>query len=344
MRLKAEEIEGHLKRRGIAALYLVAGDEPLRRAEVVQAIRDAAGADAERVVLYAEGAFDWQALRHQLDSPSLFSTRRLIELRLSGAGPGVPGSKAIIACAERPTRGDVVLITASGLDAKTRQSAWYRAIDKAHVVIELRPIGPAQLPRWIEERARRLGLNLEREAAVFLAERVENNPLAAHQELEKLALLSPAGPIGMKALAGAIADSSRYDAFDLVAAAFAGRLDQAEKVLRGLNEEGAEPVMVIWAILRELRLACQLSWRSGRGEALEALFAEYHLWEARQGPLRETLRRHTTEGLRELLLAAGQVERVIKGMERQDPWLALGDICLHLTGPRPVGKVRSTGP
>lgn len=335
MRLKADEVEAQLRRRGLAALYFVSGDEPLRRIEIVAAIRDAAlaGGHAERVVLYAEAGFDWQALRHHLDSPSLFSATRLIELRLGESGPGVQGSKAIIACAERPPTGDVVLITASGLDAKARQSAWYRALDKSGVVIEVRPVSPAMLPRWIMERAQRLGLTLEHEAAAFLSERVENNSLAANQEIEKLALSAPGGRIGLAELQGAIADNSRYDAFDLVAAALAGRLDQSLKVLRGLRAEGAEPVMILWAILRELRLACRLSWRSGRGEALEALFAEHHIWPARQGPLRDALKRHTSTGLWALLLLAGRAERGIKGMgERHDPWLALDEICMRLAG------------
>ena len=53
--------------------------------------------------------------------------------------------------------------------------------------------------------------------------------------------------------------NNRYDAFDPVAAALAGRLDQPLKVLRGLRAEAAEPVMILWAILRELRLTCRLS-------------------------------------------------------------------------------------
>ena len=194
------------------------------------------------------------------------------------------------------------------------------------------------LPRWIMERARRLGLTLEHEAAAFLSERVENNPLAANQEIEKLALWSPGARIGLAELQGAIADNSRYDAFDLVAAALAGRLDQSLKVLRGLRAEAVEPVMILWAILRELRLACRLSWRSGRGEALEALFADHHIWPARQGPLRDALKRHTTGGLWALLLLAGRAERGIKGIgERHDPWLALDEICMRLAGRGPLG-------
>jgi hypothetical protein len=131
----------------------------------------------------------------------------------------------------------------------------------------------------------------------------------------------------------AIADNSRYDAFDLVAAALAGRLDQAFKVLRGLRAEAAEPVMILWAILRELRLACRLSWRSGRGEALEALFAEHHIWQARQGPLRDALKRHTTTGLWALLLLAGRAERGIKGMGERS--VIVRGICAEPRIPEP---------
>ncbi len=335
MRLRPDDVERELRRRGLAALYLVIGEDPVRHAEIVAAIRAAAeaGGRSERVVLHADTGFDWQALRHHLDSPSLFSAARLIELRLGDSGPGVQGSKAIVSSAERPPAGDVVLITATGLDAKTRQSAWYRAIDKSGVVIEVRPVAPAILPGWIIERAGRLGLILEREAAAFLAERVENNPLAANQELEKLVLMSPGARIGLREMQEAIADNSRYDSFDLVAAALAGRLDQALKVLYGLKEEAAEPVMILWALLRELRLACRLSWRSGHGEPLPALFEDHHIWQARQGPLRETLKRHSTRSLWAILCLAGRAERAIKGMgERQDPWLALAEICMRLAG------------
>jgi len=95
-----------------------------------------------------------------------------------------------------------------------------------------------------------------------------------------------------------------YDAFDLVAAWPARSGPQGPLRPPG-GSRGArhDP---LWAILRELRLACRLSWRSVRGEALEALFAEHHIWEARQGPLRQALKRHSTAGLWALLLLAGR--------------------------------------
>ena len=190
MKLKAEQISAHLQK-GLLPIYLVSGDEPLQVAEVCDAIRARARDKgcSERLVFNVEAGFDWDALLQARDSLSLFAEQRVVELRLPTGKPGEAGAKALIAYAARPPAGDVLLVMSGKIDKDAQRSKWFAALDQAGVVVQVWPLGIAQLPAWIERRMRVKGLQPSVEAVSLLAERVEGNLQACAQEIEKLLLL-----------------------------------------------------------------------------------------------------------------------------------------------------------
>ncbi|MDQ3564056.1 MAG: DNA polymerase III subunit delta, partial [Pseudomonadota bacterium] len=173
-------------------------------------------------------------------------------------------------------------------------------------------------------------LILDQEAAMFIAERVENNLPAASQEIEKLRLSLPSGKAGLEDVVAVVADSSRYDVFALVNCVLEGRPARSLSVLAGLRAEGTEAALVIWSLVRELRILCRLAYNQARKLPLEPLFEEFRVWDRRKAALKPVLRRHTVASLRELLLAAHQVERAIKGASPGDPWLMLAEVAIGL--------------
>jgi len=96
--LRADQLTAHLQR-GLAALYLVHGDDPLLAMEAVDAIRAKARAQgfSEREVLSVERSFDWGALHAAAAGMSLFGDRKLVELRIPTGKPGAQGGEAIAA-------------------------------------------------------------------------------------------------------------------------------------------------------------------------------------------------------------------------------------------------------
>ena len=321
MPIRPDELDGFLKSRGLPPVALVSGEEPLLTGECLDRLRHEAREQGftEREVLNVESGFDWGRLAAAADNLSLFGDRRIVELRIPSGKPGQPGSKALVEfCGKAPP--DVVLIVSTGrLDPAQRKGKWVQAIDRAGVAVQVWPIERDRLPRWLGARAQRLGLRPDPEALQLLAERAEGNLLAAAQELEKLRLLVGEGAVGADTVREVVADSARYTVFDLSEAVLAGDTRRTRRILQGLREEGEEPVLVLWALSREVRTIGQLSAPGGPG-ATEGFFRENRVFGPRKGLVQKAARRGRPAEWRYALARCAEADRVIKGAAPGSPW------------------------
>ena len=174
--------------------------------------RASAGVD-EREVLVVEPGFKWDAFIGANANASLFGDRKLVDLRIPSGKPGVEGGKALEAYAANPNPDNVTLITLPRVDKATQASAWFAALAEAGVTIAVQPLEREALPRWIAARLARQKQKASPETLAFLADRCEGNLLAARQEIEKLGLVLPEGPLAHDAVEAAVADVARYDVF-----------------------------------------------------------------------------------------------------------------------------------
>lgn len=334
MKLRLEQLSGHLQK-GLQAIYFVSGDEPLQVAEACDAIRHSAREQGftERNVLHVERGFDWSELSALGDSLSLFADKKLIELRMPEGKPGDAGGKALSAYAERPPEDTVLLIITNKLDQARQRSKWFKSLDKTGVHIAVWPLDARQLPGWIERRMQGHGMQVDPQALQLLSERVEGNLLAAAQEVEKLHLLYGPVRIGLEQVGEAVADSSRHELFAMVDTLLQGDAGRAARMLRGLQSEGSEPVLILWALVRELRVLVQLAAARQQGN-LEGAFSSLRVWEKRKGLYHSALERMSARQWQALLLRAGQVDRVVKGMAAGQPWDALMQLALAIAGVR----------
>jgi DNA polymerase-3 subunit delta len=333
VKLKVEQLSAHLDRQ-LAPVYVVSGDEPLQAAEACDAIRAAArkrGCD-ERLVFNVEPGFEWNALLQARDSLSLFAERRLVELRLPTGKPGEAGGKVLQEYAARPAADDVLLVICGKLDRDAQRGKWYGALEQAGAAVQVWPPTAAQLPAWIERRMRSRGLKPDTEAVALLAERVEGNLLACAQEIEKLLLLHGPGTVDGAAVAAAVADSARYSVYDLADRAVAGDAAAVSRILRGLQSEGEEPTLVLWALAREVRALAGMAEEIRRGAAPEQVLARRGVWESRKAPVRGALKRHSVPGLQRLLCRAARADRSIKGLAQGNVWDELLQVALGLSG------------
>lgn len=327
MRLNVEQLKAALAR-GLAGSYLVSGDEPLLVGEAVDTIRAAArsGGFAERTVFFIDRSFDWDELRQATRSLSLFSTRRLFELRMPGGKPD-KGAAVIADLADRPSPDVLCLVITDKLDRKSTESSWVKAIEKNGAWIAVWPVETAALPAWLRSRATAAGADLDADAARLIVERVEGNLLAAKQELEKLALLAAGRRIDADLVRSSIGDSARYDVFQLGTAAMAGDAGRALRILAGLKNEGVEPTLILWALVRELRGLWQVRERSrlrsgNRGGG----------WNQAATPSPEALARMGKVPLAQLLREAHRADRIIKGLAGGDPWTAITALAAAMAG------------
>ena len=322
-------------KRGLAPVYLITGEEPLQRMECADAVRAAARAQGfeDRVVLDACIGIDWAALRYEADSLSLFASKRIIEIRLHDAKVGAEGGEALRGYCASPPQDTLLLISAPKFDSRSPGAEWYKAVDRAGEVVQVWPVKPEEMPRWVAQRLAARGLKAAPEAVRLLADRLEGNLLAAVQDIEKLALLAGTEPIDTNTVLAAVGDSARFDLFSLADTALSGDAVRCVRILRGLKDEGAEPVLICWALTRELRAASLLC----AGMRPEAGIPGYRLFGPREGALRSAGKRLGLKSLRGLLRRATRVDRIVKGAAPGDAWGELVALCLAAAG-KPVGE------
>jgi DNA polymerase-3 subunit delta len=330
MRIRFQQLAAQLEM-GLAPVYLIAGDEPLQILEAGDAIRALARAQGyeERRVLEVAPGFDWSELEGETATLSLFGARQLIDLRMPTARPGAAGGKALAAFAQHPPDDTVLLVTTAKPDRSASSSHWFKALDGAGVVVHVWPLSLAETQRWIEARMRARGLVPDREAVRLLAAQAEGNLPAAHQEIEKLALLQGGGRVDAATLLSVSADSARYTVFDLSDASVAGEAPRAVRILNVLREEGVAPALVLWTLAEQLRTLVDMSSEIGRGRSLEAVMRP--VWQKRRPIVKQALARFPGPVWCRLLRRCAALDRLIKGVEDGSPWEELlqliADIC-----------------
>jgi DNA polymerase-3 subunit delta len=209
MQVRADQLSAHLQR-GLKPAYTLHGDEPLLAQEAADAIRAprrarrlhrAQGVRRQRCALRLVGtagcgAGDEPVRRAPADRDP-HPRRQARQGRLRGLQRYCDAlSEDVLTLVHLPT-----------LDGSSSKSAWFGALDGAGVTVRSIRSSARALPQWI---AQRLAAQGQRVAAgrggqrtlAFFADRVEGNLLAAHQELQKLALLYPAGELELRAGGG----------------------------------------------------------------------------------------------------------------------------------------------
>lgn len=335
MRLRAGQLSSSLNRTGLAPLYLVSGDEPLQILECVDEIRGYARKQdyAERLVFEVEAGFDWNILLTETATASLFSPKRLVELRLGDTSPGKEGGAALTRYAEKPPADTILVISAGKFDKQAQQAKWFTALERAGVVVQVRPLTPEQLPEWIGERLKTRGKTIEPEALALLAEQVEGNLLAASQEIDKLCLLMEGARITAADVSNSVSDNARYEVFALLEAAMTGDARRCARMLSGLRAEGLEPINIHAPLLWEFRRVCSMASQAAAGSTLDKLFSEYRVWnDQRQLAIRSILRRCQPRHLHLLLTQALHLERKIKSSDKDMAWQALLGLLLAIAG------------
>jgi DNA polymerase-3 subunit delta len=320
--LRLEQLETHLARE-LESLYVIHGDEALLALEAADAIRSRARACgfSERVVLAAERGFHWGELGASVANLSLFGDKKLIELRLVSGKPGNDGAEAIEAFCARLPPDVLVIVTLPRLDKAGQASDWFKALERQGTVVNVYPVERARLPEWIAARLARQKQRASTETLQYLADCVEGNLLAAHQEIQKLALLLPAGEIDCDAVREAVMNVARYDALKLTEAMLSGERARLARMLDGLRGEGEAPPRVLWILAEEIRAICRVQNGIAAGRPLADVLREARVW----GSARQTLVGRAAKKLpRAALLAAlehaAKVDRVVKGIVKGDAW------------------------
>jgi DNA polymerase III subunit delta len=335
MQLRPEALDGQLAK-GLAPLYVIASDEHLLALEAADRIRRAARAQGycERDVLTVERTFKWGELLAANQALSLFGDKKLIELRIPSGKPGKDGSAALQNYVKDLSPDNLTLITLPRLDWQTAKSSWVASLQQAAVYVEIPNVERAALPGWIGMRLSQQGQGTDRQSLDFIADRVEGNLLAAHQEIQKLGLLYEPGKLSYEQVHDAVMNVARYDVFKLSEAMLAGDAARLVRMLEGLKGEGEALPLVLWAVAEEIRTLLKLKAGMAQGRPLPVLMKEYRIWGPRERMMEPALRRVPLATLEAALQEAAQVDKLVKGLRSKqfagDAWDAMLQLALRV--------------
>jgi DNA polymerase-3 subunit delta len=330
MKLTPAQLDTHLAKQ-LAPVYLIGGDEIILKQDICNAIRQAAkqAGFTERQRFTLDSSFASDQLYAALYARSLLAEKRLLELDCTHTTPNKAASEILKEYASNPVSDHLLLIHLAKIDDKITKSAWYKALEKIGVVMTLWPIPREQLPQWIMQRAKRYKLQLDRDAASVLTDYVEGNLSAAIQALEKIYLMQPEKPVDAKLIAAVFTDESRFTIFDFAEHFFLGDGARTLHILDHLQADGVEPVLILWALTRELRLLADFAQQVKRGAIIETLLQTNRIFFRRQSAFRRFLTRATHADCWHLLKEASLIDRMIKGALPGDCWDALRLFCLR---------------
>ena len=344
MQLALPQLQAHLQK-GLRSLYTLHGDEALLVQEAADAIRAAARQQGytERSMHVVSGAhFDWSEVLAAGGSMSLFAERQILEIRVPTGKPGKEGSPMIQQLAQSAEGNDstLTLFVLPRLDSATKKGAWFGALEQFGVSLQIDSLDRAQLPQWIAQR-----LKLQNQSVAsgqdgqnclqFFADRVEGNLLAAHQEIQKLSLLYPAGELTHAQVESAVMNVARYDVFKLSEAVLAGQVARVQRMLDGLQAEGEAAVLVHYTLAEDIRALKRVKDAMAEGRPLPMALREQRIWGAREKLFERVLPKLSTARLAQLLKNAHQVDGIVKGLKvadwPTDPWQALQRLALRVS-------------
>jgi DNA polymerase-3 subunit delta len=331
MRFDSEQLPQRLMHE-LARFYVVFGDELLLSLEAADRIRSAATAAGfeERKVLIADTGFDWSELRQARQSLSLFASKRIIDLRIPGGKPGKAGADALVDYCENLPEDTLTLVSLPALDRQALGTRWFGALEKSGETVNAQAVSRERLPAWITQRLALQEQSASAETVEFIAGRVEGNLMAAHQEVQKLALIFPPGELPFEEVKNAVLDVARFDVFELGATILRGDRKHYLRMLDGLQGEGAAPPLVLWAISEEARAIARVRNLTDSGMPVPQAMREARVWGVRQKLLPQALRKLDQRHLLRALARAAEIDRMVKGLAKGDVWDSLLDLGMSL--------------
>lgn len=331
MQLKQNQLKHHLSKT-LAPLYVLIGDEPLGQSECLDEIRKNAranGAD-ERSSFIVERFFNWQQISQFSQSMSLFSSKRILEIRIPSGKPGVDGSQSLIEIANNLMQDTTIIIVLPTLEREAKKSAWFEAIEEKAQIIELAEFTPSNLPQWIASRLALQNQSADAASLAFMSHQVEGNMLAAHQEVQKLALLYPAGELSAEAITSSVLNVSRFNPFQLGEAMLLGDISRTVRILQGLQEEGEQAVAVMNPLTWLLRPLLRIKQAEARGEDLANAMASAKVFPNRQPLYKRAISRLSLRQIEAALQKCCDIDRIAKGVKQGDAWLEISRLCFGL--------------
>ena len=332
MKINPVNLPSELKKK-LLRCYLVSGDEHLlvqESLDILKRVSFDAGFSVRDSYDQSQ-SLDWQEILSASNNLSLFSEKKIIEIRLTSGKPGREGIKSITELVARLNEDLMLIISAPKLDKATLKTKWCQLLQTEGGFIQVWPLNNNELPIWLEKRMQAADLTAKKETILMLADRVEGNLLAGAQAIEKLKLYLNKGNVSDADMQKVVSDDSRYDVYKLIDAILMGDIMLSLRILLSLQNEGMDAIIIIWALNRELRLLSKLSFSIDSGMNQKELMRNYRIWTSRQDIILSCLSRHQTKDFHIMIKACTGIDNVAKGHIKGEKWQLIRNIILSLS-------------
>lgn len=328
MKLTYEKVSHHLKSK-LAKIYFLYGDEPLLIQELVNQISKAANEQGFNSIknLQASTTFKWNELLEEFSHHDLFSEKTYIKLTLPTGKPGITGSKVLLEYINTTYEDCLLVIISSNLEATTLKSSWYQAIEKNGVTVHVRALQGTELIESLKQRLAQHNMNISHDALELLADKTMGNLLAAQQAIEKLSLSYGAIEILPEHIEETTADQAYFDIFNLSNAWLREDHKEYFRILKQLKAQGIATTLILWIISREARQLAQFAFRIKQGETLQEALQSLPAF--RRPALQQHLKNHDQHYYHQILQQCAVIDRMIKGLENGDEWVAFERLALY---------------
>ena len=303
-------------------IYVLLADDSVRIKECLDKIYSKAKLElfTEKETYVIESKTKWDFLTSESSNLDMFGSKKIIEIKLLGQGPGIKGSKALKDYAKEPDSNILLIVTAEGLDKKSFSSAWLKALEEAGVIISMKPFSKSDLLSWIEQKGNQNGIKISKDAKLLLVEKTEGNLMATLQEINKLSLIFPSEEIDFNRMKKAITNSSSFDIFDFSNAFISGNKEKAVRILESLKLEGTPESLIIWALERELNNLFKVI-KTG---TVSGIWGPKNYLDKLKNSAQKVEKEEIYKAFKEIAL----IDCSIKGHKKQNPWLGIRNLTL----------------
>ena len=332
IRLYPEQLRAQLNE-GLRAAYLLTGNDPLLLQESQDAIRQAAQLQGfeEHHTAQIDTSTDWQMLFSLCQELSLFARRQTLLLLLPENGPNAAINSQLETLVSLLHSDILLLVRGNKLTKAQENAAWLAQIAERCVQVSCQTPEQNQLPRWVAQRAKQMNLTLDDAASQLLCYCYEGNLLALSQALERLSLIWPDGKLTLPRVEQAVSDAAHFSPFHWIDALLAGKSKRAWHILRQLQQEDVEPVILLRTLQRELLMLLNLQRRMAH-TPLRTLFDQLKVWQNRRSLITQALQRLSGQQLRQAVHLLAQIELTLKKDYGQSVWPELETLSMLLCG------------
>ncbi|OUR61258.1 DNA polymerase III subunit delta [Colwellia sp. 39_35_sub15_T18] len=323
---------------GFKPVWLVFGDEPWQKNDSLATIKKHANQQgfSELIRFSSDNKFDWQQLIDEYQSMSLFANQRIIEVEFTTIKIGDNGNKSLLALSEVIEKNmalqDVIFIFhGPKLDGPSANRKWFKTLTQLGCYLPLYDIDAKALPRWLQNQARALKLNLSAELSLLLIELFEGNLPALEQELQKLSLLfSPNQQISLSDAEHLVINQAKFNPFQIVDALLQGNCKKCITMLDKMQQEGTAAGQLVWVFHKEINQLYAMLTKLSDGSHLNDIYKEYRIWDKRKPLYQHALTHISLANVKRALSRLADIDLLTKTSSEFNSFILLADLCLTL--------------